>query len=67
MARGIIILLLIILAMFFIFEISDKTVSAQTKGKVSELKEVMQNQKLILEKLNTIDKKLDVIKMRIRL
>ena len=64
MARGIIILILIIVASFLIFEMTDKNVGAQS---VTDLSQVLQNQKLILKKLDAVDKKLDVIKMRIRL
>lgn len=62
MARGIIILLLIIIASFLIFEMTNKNAGAQGPTNLTQL---IQNQQLILEKLDAIDKKLDVIKMRI--
>ena len=67
MARSIVALLLIIFTVFLIFAISDKTIGAQAQEEADELKQVIQNQKLVLEKLDAIDKKLDIIKMRIRL
>jgi hypothetical protein len=64
MTRGIIVLFLGIIAMFLILAMSNKYVNAQDP---EELGQVLKNQKVILEKLDAIDKKLDVIKMRIRL
>ena len=64
MARGIIILLLIVVASFLIFEMCNRDAGAQDAGTLSQ---VLKNQKIILEKLDAIDKKLDVIKMRIRM
>ena len=62
MTKSITIALLIIIATLLVFEMFDGTAGAQA---TDELGHVIQNQKLILEKLNNIDKKLDVIKMRI--
>jgi hypothetical protein len=64
MVRGAIILLLIIVASLFIFEMFDRNAGAQD---MSVLGQILQNQRLILEKLDTMDKKLDVIKIRIKL
>lgn len=64
MARGAIILFLIIIALFLIFEIFDRDAGAQDTG---VLNQVLQNQKIILEKLDAMDKKLDVIRVRIKL
>ncbi len=64
MVRGAIILLLIIIALFLIFEMFDRNAGAQDTG---VLDKVLQNQKLILEKLDTMNKKLDVIRVRIRI
>ena len=63
MTRTIIIALLIVVATLFAFEMFDENAGAQTAGSLSQ---VIQNQELILEKLNTMDKKLDQLKMRIR-
>lgn len=63
MTRTIIIALLIIIATLFVFEVFDGNAGAQTAGSLSQ---VIQNQERILEKLNTMDKKLDQLKMRIR-
>ena len=64
MTRTIIIALLIIVATLLVFEMSDGTAEVQA---TDELGQVIQNQKLILEKLNNIDKKLDVIRMRVKI
>ncbi len=64
MARAAVITLLIIIATLLIFEMFDGKAGAQSAGGFGQ---VLQNQKLILEKLNTMDKKLDQLKMRIRL
>ena len=64
MARTAIIILAVVIAALLIFEICDKNVAAQTAG---DLSEVLQNQKTILMKLDALDKKLDVLKMRIRM
>ena len=61
--RGIVIALLIIIATLLIFEMCGNNAGAQDPGSLSQ---VIKNQKLILEKLNTMDKKLDQLKMRIR-
>ncbi len=63
MTRGIIIALLIVIATLFVFGMFDGNLGAQTEGGLSQ---VIQNQELILKKLNTMDKKLDQLKMRIR-
>ena len=63
MTRTIIIALLIIIATLFAFEVFDGNAGAQTEGSLGQ---VIQNQELILEKLNIMDKKLDQLKMRIR-
>jgi len=62
MARSVLALLLIILAVLLVFEITDKKAAAQSTGGMGQ---VIQNQKLILDKLNAIEKKLNVIKARI--
>lgn len=70
MVRGIIILLLIIVASFLIFDMCNRNVVAQEAddvGKAASLSQVLENQELILEKLEVLDKKLDIIKVRIRL
>ena len=68
MVRGAIILLLIIIVSLFIFEIFDRNAGAQDTGRdTGVLDKVLQNQKLILEKLDAVDKKLDVIKVRIKI
>ena len=63
MVRGAIILLLIIIVSLFIFEIFDRNAGAQD---TDVLEKVLQNQKLILERLDTMDEKLDVIRVRIK-
>ncbi len=64
MTRTVIIALLIVIATLLAFEMSDGTAEVQATDDIGQ---VIQNQKLILEKLNNIDKKLDVIKMRIKI
>ncbi len=63
MARAVVIMLLIVIATLLIFGMFDGKAGAQSAGGFDQ---VLQNQKLILEKLNTMDKKLDQLKMRIR-
>ena len=63
MTRGIVIAVLIIIATLFVFEMFDGSAGAQNAGGLSQ---VIQNQKLILEKLDNMDKKLDQLKMRTR-
>lgn len=67
MTRGIIVLLLVITISLLIFEIADRNAKAQsTDQPVNELNQVLEGERLILQKLDVIDKKLDVIKMRIK-
>jgi peptidoglycan hydrolase CwlO-like protein len=63
MTRSVIILLLIIAISLVAFKIFDKNAGAQDEGGISQ---VLENQKLILEKLDSIDHKVDVLKTRIR-
>lgn len=68
MTRGIIVLLLVITISLLIFEMADRNAKAQsTDQPTSELSQILEGERLILEKLDVIDKKLDVIKMRIKL
>lgn len=64
MARMTIVLLLIIIASLLIFNFCDKNLVAQ---EADRLEQVLENQKQILQKLDAMDKKLDVIKIRIKL
>ena len=64
MARGLIILLLVIVATLLVFDVCNRNVVAE---EADGLNQVIENQKLILEKLQVMDKKLDVIRMRIKL
>ena len=63
MARGVVIILLVVIAAFLVFEMSHKDARAQD---TDNLDQVLKNQELILDKLDTIDKKLHQIKMRIK-
>ena len=63
MARSLLILLLIIAVSFAVVKILDKNATAQDEG---ELSQVLENQRLILEKLDVIDGKIDTLKTRIR-
>jgi len=63
MTRTIIIALLIIVATLFVFEVSDRDARAQVTGGNNQ---ILENQKLILDKLAVMDRKLDQLKMRIR-
>ena len=63
MGRGIVIAVLIIIASFLIFESLGRNAGAQD---AVNLNQVIQNQQLIIEKLNNIDVKLRQIRMRIR-
>lgn len=67
MARGIIVLLLVMTISLLIFEIADRNAKAQSTDQPAiELSQVLEGERLILQKLDAIDKKLDVIKMRIK-
>lgn len=63
MTRSVIFVLLIIVAMVFVFEFTGTRAGAQdTAG----LAQVLNNQERILEKLDNIEKKLNVIRVRLR-
>ncbi|MDD5680798.1 MAG: hypothetical protein PHI59_06120 [Candidatus Omnitrophica bacterium] len=63
MIRSVIILLLIIAVSLAVFKILDRNAGAQETGGISQ---VLANQELILQKLDSIDHKVDVLKTRIR-
>ena len=68
MTRSIIIAFLIIIAALLIFEASGRNAGAQTGAQsVGSFGQILKNQQLILQKLDAMDKKLDQLKMRIRL
>ena len=62
MARSALILLLVIVISLVVFKTIDRNAGAQGNN---ELSQVLENQKLILEKLNVMDHKLDVLKTRL--
>jgi len=62
MARSLLILLLIIAVSFAVVKILDRNATAQDEGGLSQ---VLENQRLILEKLDAIESKIDVLKTRI--
>jgi len=64
MARIITILVLIIITSVLFFGIFSMNPGAQA---TDDLSQVLHNQRLILDKLETIDKKLDIIKIRIKI
>lgn len=64
MRRGIIIMLLIVIVSFLAFEMCDRDIVAQD---IEGIGRVLENQKLILQKLNTLDKKINQLKMRIKI
>ncbi len=64
MARGIVIALLIMIAILLVLDTPHGVVRA--KEDADNLTRILQNQKLILEKLGGIDKKIDQLKMRVR-
>lgn len=63
MGRIVFILLLVVVIAFFVFEMYDKTVTAEEEDGLGR---VLANQKVILEKLDVMDAKLSQLKMRIR-
>ena len=63
MTRAVIILLLVIIAALLVFDFSGSDAGAQATG---DFGQVLQNQRAILEKLDKIDHKLDVLKIRLR-
>jgi hypothetical protein len=63
MTRSIIILLLIVAVSLAVFKVLDKNAGAQEGN---ELSQVLENQKMILEKLNVIEGKVDGLRTRIR-
>lgn len=66
MARGIVIALLIMIAMLLVLDTPHGIVRAKEKEDADNLARILQNQKLMLEKLGGIDKKIDQLKMRVR-
>jgi len=66
MTRGIIVLFLVVTISLLIFEMVDRNVKAQSLDQpASELSQILEGQRLILQKLDAMDKKLDVLKIRI--
>jgi len=63
MTRTVTILLLVIVAALLVFEFTGSSAGAQATGSMGQ---VLQNQKAILEKLDAIEKKVNVIKIRLR-
>lgn len=63
MVRRLLILLLIIAVSFAVVKILDKNAAAQDENGFIQ---VLENQKIILEKLDVIDGKIDRLKTRIR-
>jgi len=62
------ILICVLLTVAAVFFMPAADLSAQEEGDVvDDVKEILQNQELILEKLDALDKKLDVLKMRIKI
>ncbi len=66
MTRGIIIAFLIVIAMLLVFNTTYGTAGAREERDADDLARILKNQNLILEKLGTMDKKLNQLKMRIR-
>lgn len=64
MARGVIIAVLIVIAALLVFEMPARSIEAE---EADDLSRVLENQELILEKLQIMDKKLNQLKMRVRL
>ena len=68
MKQGIIIALLVIMAMVFVFGAPCTNVRAQEdEEEIAKIDQILSDQKVILQKLNAIDKKLDQLKMRIKM
>jgi peptidoglycan hydrolase CwlO-like protein len=62
MMRNVVIVLLIAVISIMFFKVFDRKAGAQENN---ELSQVLENQKLILEKLSVMDHKLDVLKTRL--
>ena len=65
MMRGLTILILVVLSVVMVIDMWHRDAGAGT-GSAESIGIVLENQSLILQKLDAIDAKLDVLKMRIR-
>ena len=63
MIRYATVVVLIMLAVFLFFNMTDRGTVAAEEDSISR---ILENQKAMIEKLNVMDKKLDQLKMRIR-
>ena len=63
MFKSILIVIIVVIAALLVFKAFDNNASAQDQDQISQL---LENQKLILQKLDVISSKLDVLKMRVR-
>ena len=63
MLRNIVIVLLIIVISLMVFKAFDKNASAQDPDVLTT---IIENQKAILEKLDVIERKVDLLRTRIR-
>lgn len=60
--RNVIVVLLIMAISLVVFKALDKNATAQDEGGFGQ---VLENQRLILEKLDSIENKIDILKTRI--
>lgn len=66
MIRNVVIVLLTIVISLMFFRAFDRNTGAQeTTQETGTLEQILENQKIILEKLNVMDRKLDVLKTRL--
>jgi len=63
MSRVTIFVLLAVIAALLIFQFTDSSVGAQNEGPYSQM---LNNQEQILKKLQELDRKIDVVRIRIR-
>ncbi|MBN1872094.1 MAG: hypothetical protein JW800_05920 [Candidatus Omnitrophica bacterium] len=66
MKRALIFLLLVAISLAFICEMVDRKAGAQETID-NDIEKILDNQKQILKRIDDLDNKLDVIKMRIRM
>ena len=66
MKRTLIFVLLVTMSLAFLCEIAQRRAGAQ-ESMENEVSKILENQNKILMRIDALDKKLDVIKMRIKL
>ena len=66
MKRFVVLLLLVGISLVFFIEVSQRRVNAE-EDVVGQINQILENQKEIIKRIDDLDQKLDVIKMRIKI